>query len=492
MRKQLTCALTAMMAISALSPAITVSAEEEPYKMVMEVVNYGFDDPDLLMVQDAVNEITVPKIGVEVEFLTVPIMDQATKHGLLVAGGQQIDLVVAGLLTTPSNLVSSGLLQPITEYVEGSEILSGLAEGILDACRVKGEIYAYPGSIASGNRVSFFYDKDLAKEYNIEMPEKITSSEDWEKLFEAVIESGMPQYGISLGDGVACEYEWAPFDSLGDDALLSYGVVMDAKNGNTVENYYATEEYMQKCLMHRGWFEKGYCVPDSISNGYTTTDSMSQGLMLGFVSNSNPGNSTAYKSKTTGKNLGEVPMTDIITKSSNVLNFCWGVSSSCERPDKVVEFLELMFSDTGLANLLNYGIEGVHYTTTEGSKIIGYPDGVDGSNCGYGSFVGTYGNVKDLYQRPPFTDEDIEGFADFIYPNAAASKFLGYTFDPTNVSTALTAVAAVIGQYAPALECGIVDPEEKIPEFLDALKAAGIDDVIAENQAQLDAWLSKK
>ena len=206
MRKQLTCALTAMMAISALSPAITVSAEEEPYKMVMEVVNYGFDDPDLLMVQDAVNEITVPKIGVEVEFLTVPIMDQATKHGLLVAGGQQIDLVVAGLLTTPSNLVSSGLLQPITEYVEGSEILSGLAEGILDACRVKGEIYAYPGSIASGNRVSFFYDKDLAKEYNIEMPEKITSSEDWEKLFEAVIESGMPQYGISLGDGVACEY----------------------------------------------------------------------------------------------------------------------------------------------------------------------------------------------------------------------------------------------------------------------------------------------
>ena len=100
------------------------------------------------MVQDAVNEITVPAIGVEVEFLTVPIMNQATKQGLLVAGGQQIDLVVAGLLTTPSNLVSSGLLQPITEYVEGSEILSGLAEGILDACRVKGEIYAYPGSIA--------------------------------------------------------------------------------------------------------------------------------------------------------------------------------------------------------------------------------------------------------------------------------------------------------------------------------------------------------
>ena len=492
MKKRFSCALAAMLAVSALSPAATVSAEEGTWKMVMEAVNYGFDDPDLLMVQDAVNEITVPAIGVEVEFLTVPIMNQATKQGLLVAGGQQIDLVVAGLLTTPSNLVSSGLLQPITEYVEGSEILSGLGEGILEACKVKGELYAYPGSIASGNRVSYFYDKDLAEEYNIEMPEKITTAEDWEALFEAVKESGMPQYGISLGDGVACEYEWAPFDSLGDDALLSYGVVMDPKNGTTVENYFATEEYMQKCKMHREWFEKGYCVPDSVSNGYTTTDSMSQGLMLGFVSNSNPGNSTAYKSKTTGKNLGEVPMTDIITKTSNVLNFCWGVSSSCERPEKVVEFLELMFSNTELANLLNYGIEGVHYTTTEGSKIIGYPEGVDGSSCGYGSFVGTYGNVKEIYQRPPFTDEDIEGFSDYIYPNAETSKFLGYSFDPTNVTTALTAVSAVIGQYAPPLECGVVDPEEKIPEFLHALEAAGINDVIAENQAQLDAWLESK
>ena len=195
MKKQFSCALAAMLAVSALMPAATVSAEEGTWKMVMEVVNYGFDDPDLLMVQDAVNEITVPAIGVEVEFLTVPIMNQATKQGLLVAGGQQIDLVVAGLLTTPSNLVSSGLLQPITEYVEGSEILSGLGEGILEACKVKGEIYAYPGSIASGNRVSYFYDKDLAEEYNIEMPEKITTAEDWEALFEAVKESGMPQYG---------------------------------------------------------------------------------------------------------------------------------------------------------------------------------------------------------------------------------------------------------------------------------------------------------
>ena len=244
--------------------------------------------------------------------------------------------------------------------------------------------------------------------------------------------------------------------------------------------------------MHRDWFLNGYCVPDSISNGYTTTDSMSQGMILGFVSNSNPGNSAAYKSKTTGKNLGEVPMTDIITKTSNVINFCWGVSSTCEHPDKVVDFLELMFTDADLANLLSYGIEGVHYTREGDSKIIGYPEGVDARNCGYGSFVGSYGNVLDIYQRPPFTEEDIEGFADYIFPNAKTSRFLGYSFDPSNVTTALTAVSAVVGQYAPALECGTVDPDETIPAFLQALEDAGFAEVIAENQAQLDAWLAQQ
>ncbi len=493
MRKHFALGMAAVLTATSLFAAIPTAAEEETYKMVMQVINYGFDDPDLGMVQDAVNEITIPEIGVEVEFLTTPIMEQATKLGLLVSGGQQIDLVVSGLLTTPSNMVSDGLLQPITEYIERSEALSSLAEGIIDACKVNGEIYAYPGSNCSGSRVSFNYDKDLAEEYQIDIPERISTAEDWEKLFEQIKESGMEQYGISLGDGVACEYEWYPFDSLGADQDLSYGVVMDAKNGDTVVNYYATDEYMEKCKMHRDWYEKGYCVPDSISNGYTTTDSMTQGLIFGYVSMGNPGNSTAYKSKTTGKTIAEIPMTDIMTKTSNVVNFCWGVSSSCTRPDKVVDFLELLYTDTDLANLLNYGIEGVHYTKPEeGSRIIGYPEGVDAMNCGYGSFVGTYGNTLETYQRAPYTDEDLEGFADFAYPNAEVSRFMGYTFDPSEVSTALTAVSAVIGQYAPALECGIVDPEEMIPQFVSALEDAGMNEIIAANQAQLDAWLAQK
>lgn len=468
----------------------TTTEDGEVYEMVMEIINYGFNDPDLQMIQDAVNEITVPEIGVKVTFMPVPIMDMATKLGLLVSGGEKIDLVCAGLLTTPANLAAEGLLMPITDYVEQSEALSGLAEGIIDACKIGGEIYAYPGSTANGVQVTYFYDADLAAEYNITMPDKLETAADWDALFSQIKASGMEQYAISLGDGVACENQWAAFDSLGDGAYNAYGVVMDSKDG-VVENYYATEEYKAKCEMHRDWYEKGYAVPDSNSNGYTTSDSMTQGMIFGFVSNGGTGMSPAYWSKITGKNVQGIPVGEITTRSGDVTNFCWGVPATCENPAKVVKFLELLYTNTELANIMNYGIEGTHYVTNEGSQIISYPEGMDASTCGYGSFVGTYGDISKTYQREPLTDEFVASIPNYMYPNAASSKYLGYSFDPSSVTTEVTAVTAVIGQYAPALDCGIVDPETMIPEFLEALEAAGMSKIIEENQKQLDLWLAQ-
>ena len=50
----------------------------------------------------------------------------------------------------------------------------------------------------------------------------------------------------------------------------------------------------------------------------------------------------------------------------------------------------------------------------------------------------------------------------------------------------------VISQYNGALSSGSGDPEELLPQFLEALDDAGIDDVIAAKQEQLDAFLAEK
>ena len=59
-----------------------------------------------------------------------------------------------------------------------------------------------------------------------------------------------------------------------------------------------------------------------------------------------------------------------------------------------------------------------------------------------------------------------------------------------NVATQVAAVSNVVDQYLKVLTFGDVDPDEFYPQFLDALKVAGIDDIIADYQTQADAWLA--
>ena len=51
--------------------------------------------------------------------------------------------------------------------------------------------------------------------------------------------------------------------------------------------------------------------------------------------------------------------------------------------------------------------------------------------------------------------------------------------------------ANVVKQYTGSLNSGSADPETYLPEFLDALEAAGIDEIIQAKQEQFDKWLEE-
>ena len=76
--------------------------------------------------------------------------------------------------------------------------------------------------------------------------------------------------------------------------------------------------------------------------------------------------------------------------------------------------------------------------------------------------------------------------------NAKPSLALGFVFDSSPVADQVTACSNVYAQYYLPLINGEVDIDEILPVFQQALHDAGIDDIIAEKQAQLDAWLASK
>ena len=49
----------------------------------------------------------------------------------------------------------------------------------------------------------------------------------------------------------------------------------------------------------------------------------------------------------------------------------------------------------------------------------------------------------------------------------------------------------MVSKYYSSLTNGVVDIDEVLPQFQAELKTAGIDEIIAEKQSQLDAWLAE-
>ena len=79
---------------------------------------------------------------------------------------------------------------------------------------------------------------------------------------------------------------------------------------------------------------------------------------------------------------------------------------------------------------------------------------------------------------------------------ASMSPLANYMFDDTAFQTESSVINSTILEYVPRLASGMCESEEAtlalIDEFNSRLEAAGITDVLAGNQEQIDAYLAEQ
>jgi len=169
------------------------------------------------------------------------------------------------------------------------------------------------------------------------------------------------------------------------------------------------------------------------------------------------------------------------------LTIMWGIPRQADNPEASMKFLDLMYGDAELVNLLDWGIEGKHYVKVS-DNVIKYPEGVNILTNGYNlNMSWLFGNQFLAYTFEG-EDPDIWQKMKEFNDQAVKSKAMGFTMDPESVKTEIAAVSNVVAQYYLVLETGSVDPDKVLPEFNQKLKSTGLDKVIAEKQRQLDAW----
>jgi putative aldouronate transport system substrate-binding protein len=160
------------------------------------------------------------------------------------------------------------------------------------------------------------------------------------------------------------------------------------------------------------------------------------------------------------------------------------ISTVSKNPGVALQVLDLVNSDTTVHNLLARGVEGVHYNLENGK--IRFTD----EKANYTVWPAGLGRLSDLI--PTVDDPDPADWKAGIekFNNVETSPLMGWLFNPAPVETQMGTLRNVVEEYYPALICGSVDPAVALPEFIQKLKDNGLDAVVAEANAQVQAFLA--
>ena len=438
-------------------------------------------------VEDAINAKVSGTMDAVIKLKVLEWGTYTDQTNLMLSSGEKMDLFFS--YSGTKDYVNKGQLTPITGLIDvyGKDLQEAMGKYI-DACYVGDELYGVPTFRDLATQAGLVCRKDILEETGMSA-EQIKTLDDVEKLFTKVKELH-PEMSLL----VSSEPKRGPLANINrglfDMIQSGVGVYMNDNDGHIdIVNTYETPEYMELAQKALDWNKKGYFIADSTTITDVRQDLIKAGNCFGYIGNSHPG-TTTQETMNTGMDMVTIPLTDRILTTSGVNFGQWTLPAACESPEKALAFLNILYSDPEVQNLFRYGIEGKDYVVKEG-EIAGYPDGVNNSNVGWTNESWITGNAAIGYAwetDPENVWEEYQNYND----TAKVSPLYGFIFDSSKVKNEIVAIANVIDKYQGIVEAGLNDPESTVAKFNEDLRAAGIQKIVDEMQAQTDAWAAGK
>lgn len=469
---------------------------------------HGSNVTDDSAVMEKVNEYLGEKLNVTLEPIWGTWGDFDEGSTLAINGGDDIDIYFTCSWSADeyNQYAKKGawvrLDDPENNLIEqyGQDIWNALPDVLKEGAEIDGSdgygVYAVPGFKDFGTQNTWDVNVTLLEElgYTLDDIKGKTYYDFGEILAKAKEVKGNDFYPLNIEPAVLERQVTNSIIVNGDSGtcnVLSYYIDptdVSTDIGSKIENKFATEEYKKFAEQTREYYLAGYIDP-AMGNGQTASDTLmaaqnSANYLIGTQSYA-----LGYEVQTSrdrGIHVEYVPCTPPYVDKTSTQGAMMAISTASKNPERAMAFLNLLNTDPYLMTLLEYGVEGVHYNlndeglvefTAERDNFIPWRNGM--------------GNITILPTQAGEGDKDYYT-STFIpyYESAKAIPAFGYVFDPTNVETELAAVANVAQQYAMSLDAGTVDPATALPEFLQKLDDAGMQKVVDEANAQLEAYFA--
>ena len=448
-------------------------------------------------IEKCLSDYCKEKIGVEVD---LTILDATTYRQMLQLGfasGEGWDIFVGSALDYQVWVYSDfafdmnrdGLFETY-----GCDIPRVLPEWIRNGCCVGDALYALPSARTFARSVStcaifckyldgIGYDYE-SKWENAKTKECIRIS-GWEELEPVFAQLHKTYPDVPIFHAAS----YGPTDSLcGCDPIGGdwFGVLLNPCESTEISDFWSSREWNEICTRNRRYNELGYVYQGAVTPRISGTVKSSD-MFMTVVSQGYPGFRNELIQRYDGADVIPFVIGEDLVKSSAASYVCYCIGKDTKDPVAAMQFLNLVYTDPYLADLLSFGEEGVDYRVLENGTLDSLP--------GSGEYVTevSWEMPNVLLSRPWAPDTpDLRVRTRTFNENAAKSLAIGFYWDNRDYADLCNELMNVQSEYESPLMLGFYDPEAYMPEYLERLKAAGLEEYIEAKSAAFAEWTKAK
>ncbi|MED5018589.1 ABC transporter substrate-binding protein [Paenibacillus chibensis] len=452
----------------------------KPYKITL--VYPATAAKDLQLVQDEMSKYLTEKINATIELKPIEWASWDDKTNLMKISNEPFDLMfTASWFSYPKDVAKGQYLELddlMAQY--GKDIPGVLGDDFIKGSRIGGKLYALPTKKEFGQGFGFLLDKKLVDKYKFDT-NGVKSLEDMEAMFKT-IKDNEPGITPIVSSKFTNIWEAANYDGVVANLSIPRGS-KEPKAIDTLEDPKFIDFYKR---MHQwnqnGWFDKDILTSDADQG----MNMIKAGKAFAVAQSLKPGKDKEM-SLSSGVDVVQVETAEPFTTTGDAQGAMLGISRTSKDPARAMMFLNLLYTDKTLLNMLDWGIEGKHYVK-KSDNVIDFPEGVNADNQTYPNPGGwMFGNQFNSYL---WANEDPNKWEEFEKFNQRAehSIALGFAFNQEPVKSEMASIANVEKEFGATLRSGAVDPEKIIAKWKEKRKAAGFDKVKAEVDKQLAEW----
>ena len=473
-----------------LLPALAFAAgekEEGAVDMDEEVeifVKLPSNPPDALPeITEALNKLTMRDLNATVRFEHYTWSDWRNKYKLDLVSGEPIDMLYSARWIGFFEFQADGAFKDISgmlpEYAP-SAWANIDSDKWVRLTREDDAIYAVPPHWDTADAIGFVYREDLRKKYNV--PE-ITSVEVLEQYLMA-IKKNEPDMK-PMGNGMIASNNYIRmvphYRGIINDNVL-YDVRNPKKALTTPLDH--RDAVIQWATLNRDFYDKGFFSHDILANAGSAriaeTDFRNGSIGMAF---SNTGGYQSIRNELEAEHedweIGFVPAPYLNTGAyayfKGLTQDLTVIPLAGEDTPRALKLLDNLLFEPEYYNLINYGIEGSHYTTIDDNTIeliVGNgfgPQGLAFWSIRNSDLDMTFG--KEYESVGAMLQEELALGA---YPDHSADFYID---EISSVKGVLAALDVVMDEHFTPLSVGLYpksDIPAKVDTFFNALKNAGV------------------